>query len=401
MKSKLIFLFFILYFLVNFTLLSQAFNKPEGNIVNHLPKAGEKYIGSPGLAILPNGYYVASHDEFGPKSTEFRSAQTRIFLSKNRGESWEKIADIDGQFWSNLFVHRDTLYIMGTHKHHGNVIIRKSSDNGYTWTNPYQKDNGLIMEGEYHTAPMPMVYHNGRIWRTIEYATGFTSAWGKRYSAMILSAPDDANLLESESWTSSNPLTYDSTYLDGHFRAWLEGNAVVTPEGGMANILRVDVPAGHPEMAAIVRISNGGRTACFDNQTGFIQFPGGAKKFTIRYDDVSKRYWSLVNYVAPEFRDLTPGSVRNNLAIVSSSDLSDWTIHSVLLSHPDQKLHGFQYVEWLIDGDDLVYLVRTAYDDEFGGARNNHDANYLIFHRLENFREQLEMEMIPVKNNKY
>lgn len=400
MKNHLISVLIILFSSQYFSLFSQVSHKPEGTIVNYLPKTEEKYIGSPGMAILPNGYYVASHDEFGPKSTEFRSAQTRIFLSKDRGNSWEKIADIDGQFWSNLFVHRGDLYLMGTHKHHGNVIIRKSIDNGYTWTNPYRKDNGLILEGEYHTAPMPIVYHNGRIWRTIEYATGFTSAWGKRYSAMILSAPDDANLLESESWTSSNPLPYDSTYLDGHFRAWLEGNAVVTPEGGMANILRVDVPAGHPEMAAIIRISNGGRTACFNKQVDFIQFPGGAKKFTIRYDDVSKRYWSLVNYVAPELSELTPGSVRNNLAIASSSDLLDWTIHSVLLSHPDQKLHGFQYVEWLIDGEDLVYLVRTAYDDEFGGARNNHDANYLIFHRLEKFRKQLKKEMITVVNNR-
>ncbi|GAB1359463.1 hypothetical protein MASR1M31_12470 [Porphyromonadaceae bacterium] len=63
-------------------------------------------------------------------------------------------------------------------------------------------------------------------------------------------------------------------------------------------------------------------------------------------------------------------------------------------------MHGFQYVEWLIDGEDLVYLVRTAYDDEFGGARNNHDANYLIFHRLEKFRKQLKKEMITVVNNR-
>src|SRR5690606_10217772 len=115
-----------------FSLFSQVSHKPEGNKVNYLPKTGEKYIGSPGLAILPNGYYVASHDEFGPKSTESRSAQTRIFLSKDRWNSWEKNADIDGQFWSNLFVHRGDLYVMGTHRHHGNVIIRKSIDNGYT-----------------------------------------------------------------------------------------------------------------------------------------------------------------------------------------------------------------------------------------------------------------------------
>ncbi|MDO4756368.1 MAG: exo-alpha-sialidase, partial [Parabacteroides sp.] len=124
---------------------------PPGIIVSYVPAATGKYIGSPGLCILPDGSYLASHDEFGPKTSEFRSAQTHIFRSTDQGASWKKIAQIDGQFWSNLFVHKGVPYIMGTHKHHGNVIIRRSDDGGYTWTNPYQADRGLILDGEYHT----------------------------------------------------------------------------------------------------------------------------------------------------------------------------------------------------------------------------------------------------------
>ena len=43
---------------------------------------------------------------------------------------------------------------------------------------------------------------------------------------------------------------------------------------------------------------------------------------------------------------------------------------------------GFQYVDWQFDGDDLIYLVRTAYD----GAHNYHDSNRITFHRLADFR---------------
>ena len=64
----------------------------------------------------------------------------------------------------------------------------------------------------------------------------------------------------------------------------------------MLDILRVD-SAGYPEQAAVVQISAHGRTASFDPKTGFINFPGGAKKFTIRHDPKSDLYWSLANMV--------------------------------------------------------------------------------------------------------
>jgi hypothetical protein len=61
----------------------------------------------------------------------------------------------------------------------------------------------------------------------------------------------------------------------------------------------------------------------------------------------------------------------------------------VLLHHPDPVKHAFQYPDWLIEGDDLVVLSRTAYDDRLGGAATAHDANYLTFHRFRDFRELL------------
>ena len=42
-------------------------------------------------------------------------------------------------------------------------------------------------------------------------------------------------------------------------------------------------------------------------------------------------------------------------------------------------LTGFQYVDWQFDGDDLIYVVRTAYR----GARNFHDSNQIMFRRLQ------------------
>ena len=83
---------------------------------------------------------------------------------------------------------------------------------------------------------------------------------------------------------------------------------------------------------------------------------------------------------------MNSGSVRNTLVIKSSPDLKQWTVHKILLYHPDVIKHGFQYVDWQFDGRDIIYLSRTAYDDKFGGANNYHDANYLTFHRIKNYK---------------
>jgi len=46
---------------------------------------------------------------------------------------------------------------------------------------------------------------------------------------------------------------------------------------------------------------------------------------------------------------------------------------------------GFQYVDWQFDGEDTLYLVRTAY----AGAHSYHDANRITFHRLCGFRRRI------------
>jgi len=369
------------------TQMNAQSNKVPGVVVDYIPASTKVYIGSPSICIMPNGDYIASHDHFGPGSTEHERALTSVFKSVDKGKSWKKISEINGQFWSNLFVHNNVLYIMGTWKHHGNLIIRRSTDGGFSWSDPVDGTNGLLLEGEYHTAPMPVIIHNGRLWRAIENATSFTTEWGRRYSAMVLSVPVDKDLLNASNWTASNFLPNDSTYLDGTFRGWLEGNAVVMPEGGIVDILRVTTSERRRDLAAIVNISDDGRTASFDPATGFMDFVGGTRKFSIRYDEQSGFYWTLSNMATEGFFDMDVGSVRNTLVLKSSPDLKTWTVNKILLQHPEVKKHGFQYIDWQFDGKDIIFLSRTAYDDEFGGANNYHDANYLTFHRIKNFRK--------------
>lgn len=357
-----------------------------GTVISYFPKRSGIYVGSPGLAVLPSGDYVASHDEFGPGSTESVRAVSHVFRSGDRGESWRRVATLEGAFWSSLFVHRGALYLMGTDRGYGSVVIRRSEDGGTSWTEPEDAQTGLLRtDGKFHCAPVPMVMHKGRLWRAMEDA-GSPGGWGHHFRAFMMSAPAEADLLRAANWTSSTPLARDAAWNGNDFGGWLEGNAVVTPEGEIVDLLRVDTMPASEEKMAMIRISADGKTATFDPQSGLIDFPGGAKKFTIRYDAASQRYWSLASIVLEPFRGPKPGTVRNSLALTSSPNLRHWTVNSLVLHHTDTLRHGFQYVDWLFEGDDILATCRTAYEDGQGGAHNYHDANYLTFHRFADFR---------------
>ncbi|MEJ7736967.1 MAG: sialidase family protein [Chitinophagaceae bacterium] len=356
-------------------------------VVDHSPVSSGLYLGSPSICILPDGNYVASHDFFGPKGTENQEAITHVFKSTDKGKTWNRIAEIKGQFWSKLFVHRKNIYILGTWKQYGNAIIRKSTDGGVTWTNPTNSANGLLLEGQYHCAPNPVIEHNGRLWRAMEDAMGPIRGWGKMFGSFMMSVPVNADLLDAKNWTFSNSVRYDSTYLNGNFGGWLEGNAVVSPSGGIVNVLRAAYTVNGDEKAAIIKISNDGKQATFNPDKDFIAFPGGSKKFTIRYDKKTKLYWTLSNYVPEKFKGKNFERTRNTQALCSSSDLRNWEVKSIILQHQDMDKHGFQYLDWQFEGKDIIALSRTAYDDAEGGAHNQHDANFITFHRIEDFRK--------------
>ena len=207
---------------------------------------------------MPGGEYVASHDLFGSGTA---SDTTEVFVSRDQGQTWQPQATLRGQFWSTLFVHNGQLYLLGTDRVNGAVVIRRSGDGGATWTTPLAGTSGKLLTGQYSTAPTPVIVSGGRIWRAVEAVR--PGSWGLNFLPFVMSAPVDADLLQASSWTSSNRITPQSTWLGGQFRGFLEGNAVPAPGGGIINILRVHTTT-YPERAALIHISADGKTATFN-----------------------------------------------------------------------------------------------------------------------------------------
>ncbi|MBZ0291154.1 MAG: glycoside hydrolase [Anaerolineae bacterium] len=367
--------------------------------VKFQPERTNTFLGSPSIVRLSDGALLATHDYFGPgcpRNHEDEESLTSVYRSEDDGHTWANITHIMNCYWATLFMQDDSVYILGTSQQYGSIVIRRSDDGGFTWTHPADAPRGLLFQGgvyhdppNYHCAPVPVVEHNGRLYKAFEDCDPLE--WGSGFQSCIISAPVDSDLLDAANWSISNKLPFDPDWVPAAWGklerpGWLEGNVVVAPDGDIWNVLRFNA---RPlvDRAAIVKMDADGQIR-FDPNTGFIDFPGGGTKFTIRYDSETGQYLSLVN----NNTDPQWPNQRNVLSLSASKDLLNWQLVTTLmvdetgLSHEDSiRLTGFQYVDWQFDGDDLIYLVRTAYR----GAVRFHDSNRIILRKLKNFRTLL------------
>jgi len=155
-------------------------------------------------------------------------------------------ADNDVMKWGNLFVHQGQLYMLGARVPRGDIMIRRYNPANDTWTQIQGKTGRLLHpdhdsfppDNGYHTAPVSIVVHNGRIW--LAYERFEAGGWGG-FNVMAMSAPIDADLLDPKSWTFTNEVQRDFNWHNNQFYSWLEGNAVVDRDGRLVDVLRVDL----------------------------------------------------------------------------------------------------------------------------------------------------------------
>jgi hypothetical protein len=391
------FLLIIIVFVYGQTFGQQSQQLDPPGVVITRSVSEQTYLGSPSIIKLPSGDLLVSHDFFGPGSViDGVAGHTRYFVSSDKGLTWNLRSTVKGMYWSNLFLHRGSLYGFGTRGGVNDCIIRRSDDEGRTWSNPVDERNGLLLRKQgdtgYHCAPMPMAIAYGRIWRAMEYTPD--KGWGK-FQSLMLSADTSADLLDARSWRVSNRLVFDAGSRIGP-EAWLEGNAVLGPDGQLYNILRVHDQGD--DVAAMVRVSEDGHTQRFDPKADFIRLPGACKKFVIRFDPITRRYWTLSNFAPEEEKEKAKKlghrleRARNTLVLSSSTDLREWDSHAIVAYSPDIRQHGFQYADFQFDGKHIIAAVRTAFGTKTHGS---HDANHVTFHSIRNFRKLKHQHIQP------
>ena len=369
--------------------LSVSETTVPGTVIAQVPQLRSGAINNVSMTILPDGDYIAScTGATGPGAKG-----VSLFLSQDKGRTWSVLSQdnigVNGiANYNNLFVHDGNLYMMGTGVGGRDVLITRSADKGRTWTYPADGRTGVLLSGAYHSSSVPVVVCNGRIWRAMEEVVD------TKKEAFVLSAPADADLLNAANWTRTATIPLNTAWeAEGSsITELIEGNMVATPDGKLYNILRASSSGTSLAAAKVTVLSE--HELRFTAPGDFIHFPGGGKKFTIRYDAESRRYWTLTNpahaggmkHDGIYFNGITRDLIRNRLVLCYSTDLNTWVQYKEVLSDDDPFFHGFQYTDWMFDGQDLVAVCRMACPESRGLPVRQHDANFMTFLRIRNFR---------------
>ncbi len=355
----------------------------HGDIVNYLHPDDEtysfsgRYLCSPCLCRLPSGRLLSSMDVF-----EANNAQnlTLIFYSDDNGASWHYLTELFPCFWGQMFVEGGRLYMLGVSNEYGDLLIGASDDEGKTWSLPTVLFRGAANPTRrgLHRAPMKIHRSHGRLWTDVEYG-----AWAeKEMNNAVLSAPaglddytDPSAWVMTDFWRHRDfAATAKAGETVENCLGGIEGNVITAPDGTIFNFLRYatrkclllrvfpDEPERKPEYARLVDV------------------PITASKFDILFDEKSNHYYMIASRAISE-----PRTVRNVLSLFKSPDLVNWEFATDIIDerYADPQVVGLQYVSMLFDGDDIIFLCRTAY----GKPHNFHDSNYQTFHRIKDFRE--------------
>lgn len=357
--------------------------KSIGTVVNYLHPEDEvygfsgHYLCSPSLVRHPDGFLLASMDVFAANHPQ---NLTLIFRSDDDGATWHYVSELMPCFWGKLFIHKNDLYMLSCSTEYGDLLIGKSTDGGKTFSAPVtllRGANGKNGSSGVHKNPQNIVYHNGRIYETLEWGS-----WANKeycHAAMVMSCDENDDLLVPENWSFTDPRPFSQFAPEiadlPDCTMTIEGTLTVAPDGKLYNIMRF----GKYATALVYAVNTEDHDAPL-TYARCMNFPANYSKFMIKYDEISEKYYS----VATRVYDREKAGARNLLSLMASADLETWDVVTDLydLRDEDHKKVGLQYVDFFFEGDDILYLCRTAINN----ANNFHDANYSTFHRIKNFR---------------
>ncbi len=255
---------------------------------------------------------------------------------------------------------------------------------------------------------------------------------------MAADADETADLCDPQAWRLSNPVAnpaytharalhdlfglnfvprddrgVPNTEMRAAWSGWLEGVPVRLQhpdgDGSIVNLMRV-ATGGTANIGARIRIDDrtDTLTASFDRYT---PDPGlGCTHAAVQYDPETQLYWMASNVNRDSTRDLTGVALtgggatqeRSNLALFYSRNCIDWFM-SGLVAYSRDWVHSFHYPYFIIDGDDLLFAVRSHIDSPLtektihtagGKTADNHNSNAATFHRVPNFRHLANLDFI-------
>jgi hypothetical protein len=330
------------------------------------PTPATVYLGSPDIIKLASGDLLLSYDEFGPgaHTDGVDLDRSHIRKSTDGGATWADVVTTDGMFFPSFLRGVDGLYRIGVSRRRGAAVISQSVDNGATWGTPVVIDNTY----NYSQAPQPSIVRDGILYFSYVTDSNGSFPWD---GIVIMSCPVD-ELMTSASWTvgaiyakpaSVYGVNEPCLFLDesGDLKVWVR----VDSTNQKCEILDLDVGVDLTLTLSQRR-----------------SFDGGNVKFQVIKDDVSGDYFCARNSLP-----ISDGIDRRTLlALDRSSNLGYWRRVAILAkdAEADYADAGHQYPTILIDGDDILCLIRTGVK---GIADDYHNSDRIEFCRIQDFRQ--------------
>jgi hypothetical protein len=314
---------------------------------------------------------------------------TQIYRSDDEGATWVYQCDIIHSWNGSLFANGDRLYFLNLYSDYSDLVISESKDEGKTWSQFTTIAKGESPKGwGWHLASMQFFRHEGRIYHQLEY--GHVAQYAKdskdlpegyillgdkpfdlAHHVSVLSADEDADLMNPESWTIAE--LYYPKETDPY--QCIEGNIFVSPDGKMKNLLRT-MRLG-VSLLTEYDYKNPEKPVKFVKEV--TNFPLSAiSKFDIKRDKETGTYIAFGN-------DLNYG--RSRLIMCVSKDSENWDI-VLEVANGFKEGNAFSYPFWDFDGDDILLMSRTAYN----GAVNQHDTNTILLHRIKDYKKYLKVK---------
>lgn len=359
-----------------------------GNVIHYIHPEDSTYDisgrspATPCILRLEDGMLLASHDVYWGDGGQ---NLTLVFASHDNGITWHYRSLVFPCFWGKMFQHKGKLYMLGMSTEYGALQVFCSEDAGMTWSEPCEiMKAGDKFQGGPHKSAMPVVSCAGRLWTAIDYGSWTIGG----HASGAVSIDENMDLMKAENWCATGFLKYDDQWLGtvaGKSGGLLEGNMFVGKDNELYNLLRYQTNGCEPDYgkAVILHYDKNNPSRC-PQFCKVIDFEGNLSKFSVLKHEKTGLYYSLVNRVIS-----SNISQRNCLSLVESEDARVWKLKRDVLNYQDNGWYedetkaAFQYVDFIFDDRDILFVSRTA----LNGAYSYHNANYITFHRIREFQK--------------